>query len=662
MSNATTELPRGDAKGFVKYLRYDLLSGFMVFLIALPLCLGISIASGYPPMAGIYTAIIGSILTSFISNSELTIKGPAAGLILIALGCIEDFGGHSVFGATVSEDILAYRSALAVGAVAAILQILFGVFRAGILGEFFPKSAIHGMLAAIGVMIIAKQIPVALGVKPDVKEPLQLLSHIPQFIQNANPAIAFVGITSLIILFSWQRIKKAIPAIAAVPPQLVVLVISILIGLYFKLMNDHEYTLFGAMYPLGERFLVPLPTEMFSLFFQIQTPEWSALAELKAWKWIMMFFIIGTLESILSAKAVDSIDPWKRKTNMDRDVLAVAVANLCAALVGGLPMISEIVRSKANIDNGARTRFANMWHGVCLLICVALLPSILHQIPLAALAAMLVFTGFRLAHPSEFAHVLHIGPEQLVIFLTTLITTLATDLLIGIAVGIGVKFIIHAINGVPLNSMFKVYLDIEQVNSNTCRIRAGQSAVFSNWISFKRQLEQVGIVQRQNIILDVSDTKFIDHTVMEKLHEMQQDMTLEGLSLDIVGLESHQALSHHTDAARKRGMARMKRITIVAEASLELLLEQEFIKRGATGFTSLPSRGAGRQNLTDGRMDIKANVRVETIVPYEVCDDIVKFLRDNVMSKHKVTVCIETIEVILPEQFVSTRSESISPH
>lgn len=656
------EPPRGNASGFLKYFRYDVLAGLMVFIIALPLCLAISLASGYPPMAGIFTAVIGSIVATLISNSELTIKGPAAGLIVIAIGCVADFGGDGFGNGASDADFLAYRSALAVGVVASVLQILFSLFRAGILSEFFPKSAIHGMLSAIGVIIIAKQIPNALGVSTSTQEPLELLMEIPHLIAQANPAIAFIGLISLLLLISWPYIKKQWKALTVIPPQLIVLVMAVLIGLYLNLsQKEHAYNWFGQQYNLSDSFLVPLPQEMFGLFTQITTPRLEALQELKAWKWVFMFFIIGTLESILSAKAIDSIDPWKRKTDMNRDVLAVGIANLLTSCVGGLPMISEIVRSKANIDNGARTRFADLWHGIFLLLCVALLPATLHMIPKAALAAMLIYTGFRLAHPSEFMHMFQVGREQLIIFVTTLLVTLATDLLIGVAAGIAMKFFIHLLNGVPLKSFFKAYLDVEQISENTCRIHASESAVFSNWIPFKRQIEHIGLVQRNNIIVDVSDAKLIDHTVMEKLHEMQQDMAEEGLRLDIVGLELHQALSDHGDAARKRGMARMRRITIVADAKLTALLQRECIRFGATGFTLIESSGVGRHNVSQGLIEVVSNVRMEVIVPFSVCETILKFLKVNVVNQHHATVTVETVEVLLAQQFTSEDSNSLLP-
>ncbi len=420
----------------------------------------------------------------------------------------------------------------------------------------------------------------------------------------------------------------------------------------------------GHKYQLGEQYLVAMPDHVFGMFEEITLPDFAALRQPAAWKWVLMFFIIGTLESVLSAKAVDMIDPWKRKTSMDRDILAVGTANLCAALVGGLPMISEIVRSKANIDNGARTRFADMWHGVFLLVCVALIPTVLHLIPLAALAAMLVYTGYRLAHPSEFVHVYHIGREQLVIFVATLVAVLATDLLVGIAIGIGVKMLIHVMNGVPLRSLFKAYLDVQQHDENTCLIRARGSAVFSNWIPFRRQLEDLGLVQRQNIILDVSDTRLIDHTVMDKLHEMQRQFAQEGLALDIVGLDAHVPLASHEHAARKRGLVRMRRVVVIADESLAPSLAGEFARRGASGFTTIPCRGAGRRGLSAGDIDGRPQVRIEAIVPAEVAEEIVSYLRSEVLPRHAVTASVETVEVIRPEQFVPAeplRQEEAEP-
>ena len=655
------EVPRGDLPGFTKYLKQDLISGFLVFLIALPLCLGISVACGYPPIAGIFTAIIGSILATFLSNSELTIKGPAAGLIVIALGCINEFGGPG------NAD--AYKAALAVGVAAAVLQILFGMFRAGILGEFFPISAVHGMLAAIGMIIVVKQIPYALGVIDETTgrapsaDPLKMVQEIPHYLLEANPAIAAIGVVSLLIMFFWPFISRKLPPLKLIPAPMVVLLVAVPMGMGFDLLHEHSYPLHGHEYQLSEQYLVDMPDRVFGTFNDVTFPDFSVLAQPVAWKWVMMFFVIGSLESLLSAKAVDLLDPWKRKTNMDRDIIAVGVGNLCAAFVGGLPMISEIVRSKANIDNGARTRFADMWHGVFLLLCVVLIPTVLHRIPLAALAAMLVYTGYRLAHPTEFIHVYRIGREQLAIFVTTLVVVLVEDLLVGVAAGILLKMIIHVANGVPLKSLFKPYLEVQEVSADTSVIIAQQSAVFSNWIPFRRQIEDVGLVQRRNLVIDLSGAQLVDHSVMGKLEEMQRDFEQEGLRFEIRGLESLQPLSDNSQAARKRGLASARRLTVTANQSLKLWLLDAFVDCGATGYSVISCAGAGRRHIMAGCVDDDDTyVRIEVIVPEDICNAIIDFLRRDILPEHHVTACVETIDVVRVGHFTPVAHETEPSH
>lgn len=524
--------------------RGDLLSGFLVFLIALPLCLAISLASGYPAIAGVFTAIIGGVIGCWISNSELTIKGPAAGLIVIVLGTVTEMG--EIFD---TDAYGAYRLALAVGVAAGVIQILFAVFRTGILGDFFPTSAVHGMLAAIGVIIIAKQVPIAVG-QPNKGEPLELLADIPEKIMGMNPEIALIGGISLLILFGLPFLKKAIAAkwFQLVPAQLIVLLIAVPMGLWFDLDHEHTYTFSDDVYKVGPSFLVDVPMNMFKA---ISLPDFRALTTVAGWKWVVMFALIGTLESMLSAKAVELMDPWRRKTNLDRDNLAIGVGNTLASLVGGLPMISEIVRSRANIDNQARTRLANLFHGMFLFGFVALLPALIHRIPLAALAAMLIYTGFRLASPREFFLVYKVGKEQFAIFLTTLIAVLATDLLIGIAIGIALKFVLHVVNGVPITSLFKPIVEIDERDDESYEVTVHQAAVFSNWILFKKQLDLIPH-NAHTVILDLSNTRLVDHTVMEKLHQLEQEYKQQSRELIITGLEDHRPLSNHPMAARKK--------------------------------------------------------------------------------------------------------------
>ncbi len=540
MNTDTNDVPKGTLEGLARNWKADALSGFLVFLIALPLCLAISLACGYPAIAGVFTAIIGGILSAFISNSEMTIKGPAAGLIVVALGCVTEFGFTG--GVDSAADFQAYRLALGVGVVAGAIQILFGVFKSGILGEFFPTAAVHGLLASIGVLVIATQFPIMLGLQ-STGTPIERLLAIPGYFLEMNPVIALIGGISLFIMFGFQFIKH--PKLRIIPAPMLVLMVAVPLGLYFDIGREQVISFAGGDHELGPRFLVNVPSDMFSA---LTFPDFSGVMTGVGIKYIIMFSLIGSVESLLSAKAVDQIDPWKRKTNLDKDLLAVGIGNTLAAFIGGLPMISEIVRSKANIDNGARTRFSNMFHGIFLLAFVALVPFLINQIPLAALAAMLVFTGTRLCHYSEFIHMYQIGREQLIVFVSTILGVLATDLLMGIGIGILVKAIIHLLNGTPVGSIFKSNIEVVDGNDESATIKVRRSAIFSTWIALKRAILRQ---QAKNIVLDLSDTKFIDHTVMANIAALKTEFEEEDRQLSITGIDGHRRLSSHPLTAMK---------------------------------------------------------------------------------------------------------------
>lgn len=540
MNTLSTDIPLGNIDGLKRNWKDDMLSGFLVFLIALPLCLAISLACGYPAIAGVFTAIIGGILSAFISNSELTIKGPAAGLIVVALGCVTEFGFTG--GADPAADYQAYRLALGVGVVAGFIQILFGVFRSGILGEFFPTSAVHGLLASIGVLVISTQFPIVMGVEGG-GTPIERLLGIPGYIMDMNPVIALIGVISLIIMFGFPLIKN--PKLKIIPAPMLVLLVAVPLGMYFDIGTEQVVTFAGSQAALGPQYLVDVPNNMFTA---ITFPDFSGVLTSTGITYIIMFSLIGSVESLLSAKAVDQIDPWRRKTNMDKDLLAVGIGNTAAAFVGGLPMISEIVRSKANIDNGARTRFANMFHGLFLLAFVALVPALIDRIPLSALAAMLVFTGFRLASPQEFVHMYKIGREQFIIFVSTVIGVLATDLLVGICIGILVKAIIHVVNGAPIGSLFKPNMQVNAAGDDSATIKVNSSAIFSTWIALKNRIAKQSA---KKITIDLTDTKLVDHTVMANLEALAKEFTEADRELAVIGLENHKQLSDHPLAARK---------------------------------------------------------------------------------------------------------------
>jgi MFS superfamily sulfate permease-like transporter len=515
--------------------RDDLASGFLVFLIALPLCLGISMASGFPPVAGILTAIVGGMVTKFLGSARLTIKGPAAGLIVIALGAVTELSQGDPAGG--------YRRALAVGVVAGVLQILLAVARTGVVGELMPSSVVHGMLAAIGVIIISKQTHTLLGVTPEAREPLHLLAEIPQSIARLNPEVFLIGLVSLAILFGLPLIRSKWAR--KVPGPMIVLAVAVPLGYIFDLRDEHNYSLLGHIFHLGPKYLIRLPG---SLLGALAFPDFSQILSGTSIKYIVMFTLVGSIESLLSVTAVDSLDPEKRSSNLNRDLLATGVGNTIASLIGGLPMISEIVRSKANIDSGAKSSWSNFFHGAFLLLSVALIPGLLQQIPLAALAAMLIYTGSRLASPREFQHTYRIGPEQLLIFVTTLFVTLMTDLLIGVGVGLVLKIGLHLKNGAPPKSLFRSILE-EKREDETLLLEVRDAAIFTNFLGLNNRLKTIE-PEVKRVVIDFENAWVVDHTVLNKLEGIASRWA--NRELIITGLNNHRAVSNHHLATRQR--------------------------------------------------------------------------------------------------------------
>src|SRR5262249_19429970 len=325
--------------------------------------------------------------------------------------------------------------------------------------------------------------------------------------------------------------------------QLVALLGAIPLGLALGLTTLGE----SAGNPM--KYLVNVPNVLDDPSKAFFFPNFDGLATFTGIKYVILFALIGSIESLLSSQAIDMIDPWRRKTDQNRDLLAVGVANTLCAALGALPMISEIVRSKANIDNGARTKYANLFHGLFLLAFVLLLPFIIRMIPMAALGAMLVFTGFRLASPKEFIHTWKIGLEQLVVFVTTIIVTLCTDLLIGVMSGIALKVVIHLINGVPLSGFWRPEIEVAERDA-VAVLLVKKAAVFSNWLGVRAAImrEAEG---REEVVVDLSQTRLVDHSVMEKLHQLEKEFADNGKRLRVIGLGFHRPLSSHPLAARK---------------------------------------------------------------------------------------------------------------
>lgn len=527
MNNEKLVKPKDGFAGLKENFSADATSGFIVFLLALPLSLGIAKASEFPPIMGLITAIIGGIVVSLIMGSRLTIKGPAAGLIVIVAGSVTDFGGGET----------GWHLALGAMFVAAIVQILFGVLKFGKLADFFPLSAIHGMLAAIGIIIIAKQLPVMLNVDPAIvkgKGPLQILGSLPEVFSNLDPRGALIGVVSLSIMMAWPYLKNK--GIGKLPAPLVVLLIAV----PAELLMDFQHT--EPPYAL-----VHIGNLIENLHLNVNFGGFATPGIFI--KYVIMFALVGTLESLLTVKAIDMMDPYKRKSNYNKDLIAVGVGNSITAILGGLPMISEVARSSSNVNNGAKTRWANFFHGFFILIFVLIASRYIEMIPNAALAAMLISVGIKLAHPKEFVHTFHIGREQLAIFLVTIFFTLFEDLLVGIAAGMLLKIIIHLVNGAPLKSLFKVPVEIS-FNDNDYYVKIKKSALFTNFIGIKNKLES--IPSGFNVTIDLGETKLTDHSVMENLNHFKHDYEASGGHVNITGLDDHKALSKHELASRKK--------------------------------------------------------------------------------------------------------------
>ncbi len=517
----------------------DLKSGFLVSLLALPLCLGIASASGFPPVAGLLTAIVGGLASALLGGAPLTIKGPAAGMIGVILAAVVDLGQGDVASGV--------KKALAVGVVAAVVQIMIALAGGARYGSLVPPSVVHGMLAAIGVIIIAKQSHVLLGVAPIAKAPLKLLAEIPHSLADMNPEIAALGFLTLAVVLLYPKIKIA--ALQKVPAPIVALAMVFPLSFMWHLETHHGYDFWGRAFEVGPSVLVSLPKSIRDSF---AFPDFSVLANMTAWKHVLMFALVGTIESTLTVSAIDSIDPEKRQSDLNRDLLTVAVANLAVSLLGGLPMISEVVRSKANVDQNAKSSMSNFWHGMFLLVAVTAASPLLAHIPLAALAGMLIVVGIRLASPTHFFHSWEVGPEQFVIFSATCVVTLATDLLVGVGTGIVLEALaLVFLHGASLKTLFKSELHLEDDEAGSLlKVRGGLSFISHQKLIAKAS-QAVGSKSSkpdQKLVIDFSEARFVDHTSLERLNTFK--ITRASLKMEIQGLDQMKATSVHKLASR----------------------------------------------------------------------------------------------------------------
>jgi MFS superfamily sulfate permease-like transporter len=534
------ELPKDGLAGLKQNFRVDAIAGFLVFLLALPLSLGIAKASGFPAAMGVFTAMIGGMFVSIFAGSALTIKGPAAGLITICAGAVTELGALNIPGYT------GVQLACGVIVVMSLIQIVFGFLKFGSLSDFFPPSAVHGMLAAIGLIIFSKQIHILLGIDPATlkgMEPIELYELIPHSFINADPRVAVVGIVSLVIIFGMPLLKGKI--FKSIPAPMVVLVVTIPMAL----IMDFRHT-----EPAFD--LVNIGNFWSNITFNA---SFAAIGTGVFWKYVIMFLFINSLESLLTVKAVDGLDPYKRQSNYNKDLSALGAGNAISGLLGGLPMISEVARSSANVNFGARTRWANFFHGLFLFIAMLLFIPVIEMIPNAALAALLIAVGYRLASPKEFYKTYKIGAEQLVIFVITVVVTVSTDLLIGVGSGILAKFAFHILNGAPIRSLFKARYEFTE-SETEYNVSVKDAAIFSNLIGFKKMFSR--IKPGKKVIINFADARIVDHTFMEQLHHFEEEFHNNGGSVSVVGFEHFDFFSSHPLAARKVSSGNQTKIEI----------------------------------------------------------------------------------------------------
>jgi MFS superfamily sulfate permease-like transporter len=477
---------------FQKFALQDLKAGMVVFLIALPLSLGISLASGAPSTAGLISAALGGILGAYLGGSYVTINGPAAGLIVVVLNAIQSLGE--------GDAALGFKRMLACVIVVGVLQILSGLLKFGRFAALFPLSVVHGMLSAIGLIIVIKQSHVFFGQKAQGSIINSVLT-LPQTISSLNPESSLIGLMSLVLLLIYPYLKLKLTKV--IPAPLVVVVLGVLLARYFSSAS-----------------LVNIPTDITSFFV---TPTFDIIYSPASLMAIFSLYFVASLESILSASAVDKLDPLNRESNFDRELWSKGIVNIACGLVGGLPIIAEIVRSSASISQGARSPLANFSHGLYILIFLIVLPALLNMIPLSSLAAILILVGYRLAQPKQVLHMKKLGTGSFISFLTTIILTLVEDLLVGIFAGMLVKVIFSLLKGASLKSILKPDYSLKNEGDSSLLEFEG-ALIFFSALSQKNIFCR--LAQFKQVEIKIDKVHYIDATslsiFLSEIHKMQK--------------------------------------------------------------------------------------------------------------------------------------------
>ena len=505
----------------------DLAAGLVVFFVALPLCLGIALASGAPLFSGIVSGIIGGIVVGMLSQSQLSVSGPAAGLAAIILAGISDLGAFDVF--------------LCAVIIAGAIQLALGFMKAGSIANYLPSNVVEGLLAGIGIIIILKQIPHAVGFDKDYEGDQSFFgigggntfTDLFQSFGAITSGAIIVGVVSAVILLSWNKIPF-LKNLKAIPAALAVVAVGIILNQIFTLA-------FPAL-AITEKHLVGLP--LINSFGDIPNlivlPNFSGFLNGEVWILAMTMAAVASIETLLCLEAVDRLDPMRRYSPTNRELKAQGIGNIISGFLGGLPMTSVIVRSSANVNAGGKTKLAAISHGVFLLVCVLALPFLLNKIPLAALAVVLIFVGYKLARPALFIKWWKNGLYQFVPFAATVVGIVMTDLLIGVGIGLAISvfFILRENLKSPYFFQQKEYEKGEIIHINLA-----QEVSFLNKAAIKLTLEN--LPENSYVIIDAADSVFIDYDILELITEFQEIKAVErNIKVELVGFREEYKIDN----------------------------------------------------------------------------------------------------------------------
>ncbi|AMR34512.1 hypothetical protein A0256_11100 [Mucilaginibacter sp. PAMC 26640] len=512
-----------------KNLKRDLPASLVVFLVALPLCLGIALASGAPLFAGILTGIIGGVVVGVFSGSQLSVAGPAAGLTVIVLNTIHTLGSYETF-------LLAVF-------IAGAFQILLGLIKAGTIANYFPSPVIEGMLAAIGIILIMKQFPHAVGYDADFEGDEgfseagagnNTFSALTRALGKINYGAVIIAGVSLLLMIYWPKIKR----VAMVPAPLLVVLSGVALSLAFA----------GTDLALQAKQMVNIPMvkssgEFFALF---KSPNFGEIANKQVWIAAFTIAVVASLETLLSLEAVDKIDPIKRISPTNRELIAQGAGNLVSGLLGGLPMTAVIVRSSANVNAGARTKVSAIVHGLMLLLSLLFIPSLINHIPLSCLAAILLMTGYKLARIGLFKHMWHKGLDQFIPFVVTIVAVVLTDLLIGVGIGmlVGIFYILRTNMRNPY-----FYTITTKGDKKTITIRLAEEVSFLNKAAI--QVTLTSLPKGSDVIIDGSNSRFIDPDVLEIIHNYKHNAYTKGIIVQLVDIQDRYQVPSLKDLVYK---------------------------------------------------------------------------------------------------------------